>query len=284
MDTRVGRPIVATAVDGTELHAPVVDENEVRAAAGLTMVIGAVAFSYAYFTRQYIPLQVVASLFFVEFLIRVTVGIRYSPIGALARALTFEPAAGVGLRQTQTVRVDARAGHDLRDDDHHQHRDPRHAAPDDLPDLPDADVDGVGARPVPGLQDPRPDGATGLDARGPRIRGLRRRRLRAARTNTVRIRSPDRQTRLRGASLGPLVIYSGRPVTKPASEPGEACPTGDRDRRHHRRAGRRELEEALLDGDPHHVGDDHWKISASESPSSPCPSRSSPAPARERPA
>ena len=88
MDTRVDRPIVATAVDGTELHAPVVDENEVRAAAGLTMVIGAVAFSYAYFTRQYIPLQVVASLFFVEFLIRVTVGIRYSPIGALARALT----------------------------------------------------------------------------------------------------------------------------------------------------------------------------------------------------
>jgi Domain of unknown function (DUF4395) len=89
MDTRVGRPIVATTVDGTELHAPVVDENEVRAAAGLTMVVGAVAFSYAYFTRQYIPLQVVASLFSVEFLIRLTVGIRYSPIGALARMLTL---------------------------------------------------------------------------------------------------------------------------------------------------------------------------------------------------
>ena len=90
MDNRLDRPIVGTAVDGTELHAPVVDENEVRAAAGVTMVIGAVAFSYAYFTRQYIPLQVVASLLFVEFLIRVTVGIRYSPIGALARALTFD--------------------------------------------------------------------------------------------------------------------------------------------------------------------------------------------------
>ena len=89
MDNRVDRPIVGTAVDGTELHAPVVDENEVRAAAGLTMVIGAVAFSYAYFTRQYIPLQIVASLFFVEFLIRVVVGLRSSPIGALARALTF---------------------------------------------------------------------------------------------------------------------------------------------------------------------------------------------------
>ena len=284
MDTRVDRPIVATAVDGTELHAPVVDENEVRAAAGLTMVIGAVAFSYAYFTRQYIPLQVVASLFFVEFLIRVTVGIRYSPIGALARALTFNRppewvsakpkrfAWTLGLGMTFAMTIITNIG--IRGT----------AAPDDLPDLPDADVDGVGARCVPGLQDPRSDGATGLDARGPRIRGLRRRRLRAARTNTVRIRSPDRRTRLRGASLGGLVICSARPVTKPASQPAEARPTGDRDRRHHRRAGRRELEEALLDGDPHDVGDDHWKISASESPSSPCPSRSSPAPARERPA
>jgi uncharacterized delta-60 repeat protein len=53
------------------------------------MVIGAVAFSYAYFTRQYVPLQVAASVFFVEFLVRVTVGLRYSPIGVLARGMTL---------------------------------------------------------------------------------------------------------------------------------------------------------------------------------------------------
>jgi hypothetical protein len=76
------------AADGRELHAAVVDENEVRAAAGLTMVIGAVAFSYAYFAENYVPLQVVATLFFVEFLIRVTAGLRYSPMGLVARALT----------------------------------------------------------------------------------------------------------------------------------------------------------------------------------------------------
>ena len=60
-----------------------------RAAAGVTMVIGAVAFAYAYFTKQYVPLQVAASLFFAEFLIRVTLGLRYSPVGVLARAMTF---------------------------------------------------------------------------------------------------------------------------------------------------------------------------------------------------
>jgi Domain of unknown function (DUF4395) len=66
----------------------VVNENEARAAAGLTMVTGAVAFSYAYFDKQYVPLQVVASLFAAEFLIRVTVGLRYSPFGTVARAMT----------------------------------------------------------------------------------------------------------------------------------------------------------------------------------------------------
>ena len=39
-------------------RATLVDENGVRAAAGLTMVIGAVAFAYAYFAKQYVPLQV----------------------------------------------------------------------------------------------------------------------------------------------------------------------------------------------------------------------------------
>ena len=64
-----------------------VNENEVRAAAGLTMVIGAVGFAYAYFTRQYVPLQVAASLFFVEFLVRLTAGLGYSPIGVVARRI-----------------------------------------------------------------------------------------------------------------------------------------------------------------------------------------------------
>src|SRR5262249_48258193 len=42
----------------------------------------------AYFDKQYAPLQVAASLFFLEFLMRVTVGIRYSPMGLLAHAMT----------------------------------------------------------------------------------------------------------------------------------------------------------------------------------------------------
>ena len=75
------------AADHSRPRVAVVNENEVRAAAGLTMVIGAVAFSYAYFAKQYVPLQVASSLFFIEFLVRVTAGLRYSPVGVLARAM-----------------------------------------------------------------------------------------------------------------------------------------------------------------------------------------------------
>jgi hypothetical protein len=82
-----GQRISGLTVDGRQLHAAVFDEREVRAAAGLTMVAGAVAFSYAYFQQQYVPLQVVSTFFFVEFLLRLTVGLRASPAGLLARAM-----------------------------------------------------------------------------------------------------------------------------------------------------------------------------------------------------
>ena len=81
MESIFGQRISGLQVDGRELHAAVFNEHEVRAAAGVTLVVGAVAFSYAYFEQQYVPLQVVATFFFVEFLIRVTVGLQYSPIG-----------------------------------------------------------------------------------------------------------------------------------------------------------------------------------------------------------
>lgn len=64
------------------------NENEVRAAAGVTMVLGAVAFDYAYFAHRYAPLQAVTVFFFVEFLTRLRFGLRASPVGVVSRALT----------------------------------------------------------------------------------------------------------------------------------------------------------------------------------------------------
>ena len=85
---RFGQRISGLVVNGKALYAPVYNENEVRAAAGLTMVIGAIAFSYAYFDHLFLPLKIVTSFFFVEFLIRVTIGFQFSPIRVLSRAIT----------------------------------------------------------------------------------------------------------------------------------------------------------------------------------------------------
>jgi hypothetical protein len=83
-----GDVISASTADGKELRSAVFDEHAVRAAAGLTMVLGAVAFAFAYFDQDYLPLRVVTTLFFAEFLIRVTTGLRYSPMGLIARQMT----------------------------------------------------------------------------------------------------------------------------------------------------------------------------------------------------
>jgi hypothetical protein len=88
MELTFGQRISGLAVDGRELHAAVFNENEVRAAAGLTMVLGATAFAYALFAQQYVPIRVVTTFFFVEFLVRASLGIRYSPLGVIARWMT----------------------------------------------------------------------------------------------------------------------------------------------------------------------------------------------------
>ncbi|MEQ1682155.1 MAG: DUF4395 domain-containing protein [Burkholderiaceae bacterium] len=83
-----GETIDGLSIDGRPVKAGVFDEHEVRAAAGLTLVFGAVAFVFAYFAKQYLPIKLVTALFFVEFLLRVTAGLKFSPFGQLAKALT----------------------------------------------------------------------------------------------------------------------------------------------------------------------------------------------------
>ncbi len=71
-------------VDGRELHAAVVNEHQARAAAGITMALGAVAFVYANFDKLFWPIRTVSTLFVVDFLVRVTAGLERSPSGLVA--------------------------------------------------------------------------------------------------------------------------------------------------------------------------------------------------------
>jgi hypothetical protein len=69
------------------VRAGVFNENEVRAAAGMTMVMGAVVFVLALTEQIYLPLQLMTIFFFVEFSTRVFGGLQYSPLGRLSHVL-----------------------------------------------------------------------------------------------------------------------------------------------------------------------------------------------------
>lgn len=88
MARHYGETVAGLFLNGQPVRAGVFNEHAVRAAAGVTMVLGAIAFVYAYFAKQYVPIQAVTVVFFVEFLVRVTAGFQFSPLGLLARLLT----------------------------------------------------------------------------------------------------------------------------------------------------------------------------------------------------
>jgi Domain of unknown function (DUF4395) len=83
-----GEHVDGLVVDGRPITGGVFDERQVEVTAGLTMVLGAVAFVYAFLAKEYVPIKTVTAFFFVEFLLRVTLGLRYSPVGQVARLLT----------------------------------------------------------------------------------------------------------------------------------------------------------------------------------------------------
>ena len=76
----------------TPRRARLVDDNQVRAAAGVTMALGAVAFAYANFEHTFWLIRTVTPLFALDFLIRVTAGLERSPAGMLAGWMTRQRA------------------------------------------------------------------------------------------------------------------------------------------------------------------------------------------------
>lgn len=88
MITRSTQPVAPRAANGSVLLASVVNEKQARAASGITMGAGAVAFVYANFEHLFWPIRTVSIVFVVDFLIRVTVGIERSPSGLLGGWMT----------------------------------------------------------------------------------------------------------------------------------------------------------------------------------------------------
>jgi hypothetical protein len=81
-----------TIIPGLVLHGkpapyPVVNDRAVRAGAGIMLALAVYAFSQAWFLSDFLPLQIVVVIFFVEFSMKAVVGTRFAPIGRLAAFL-----------------------------------------------------------------------------------------------------------------------------------------------------------------------------------------------------
>lgn len=81
MTVQFNRVTAQRVADGKVLHATAVNEHQARAAAGITMALGATAFVYANFDKLFWPIRTVSTFLCVDFLCRVTVGLERSPSG-----------------------------------------------------------------------------------------------------------------------------------------------------------------------------------------------------------
>lgn len=73
-------PHLANAIaDAEYLRQGVVDERAVRASAGLTMMAAIWVFCLAFFYGMFLPITLFATYSFIDFVLRVFVGVQYSP-------------------------------------------------------------------------------------------------------------------------------------------------------------------------------------------------------------
>ena len=79
-----GYTIPGLTINGEAADYPVLNERAVRAGAGIMFLLAFIGFMNAWLVGNYEPLKIIVVLFFVDFFIKVIVGIKFSPISQLA--------------------------------------------------------------------------------------------------------------------------------------------------------------------------------------------------------
>lgn len=83
-----GNIIPGLVINGRPAPYPVMNERAVRATAGLMLIVATLAFSQAFFLKNFLPLKIITPILFLDFTIRVLTGpTRFSPFGALGAFL-----------------------------------------------------------------------------------------------------------------------------------------------------------------------------------------------------
>lgn len=81
---QVGEIIPGLLIHGKPAPYPVVNERAIRAGAGITLVLGLFAFFHAFYLGDFLYLKLLLPVLFLDFLIKVTLGVRFSPLSRLA--------------------------------------------------------------------------------------------------------------------------------------------------------------------------------------------------------
>ncbi|HMO77724.1 MAG TPA: DUF4395 domain-containing protein [Candidatus Paceibacterota bacterium] len=82
-----GQEIPNLKIHGVAAPYPVLNERAIRAGAGLMFAAGLFAFFHAFYLGDFVYIQVLVVLFFIDFLMKVVIGIRFSPISRLANLI-----------------------------------------------------------------------------------------------------------------------------------------------------------------------------------------------------
>ncbi|EHR73398.1 hypothetical protein BurJ1DRAFT_4612 [Burkholderiales bacterium JOSHI_001] len=92
MNLVFGESIPGLVMQGRPVRGTVFNEQQVRAAAGITLALATGAFVQAWLAQRYLPIQVVTVFFALEFALRCAFGLRASPVGWLAGKLVARQA------------------------------------------------------------------------------------------------------------------------------------------------------------------------------------------------
>jgi hypothetical protein len=83
----IGETIPGLMLYGKPAPYPVIDDRVVRAGAGIMFALGFFAFFQALYLSDMLYLQVVVVFFFIDFLAKTVIGLRFSPVTQTARLL-----------------------------------------------------------------------------------------------------------------------------------------------------------------------------------------------------
>lgn len=82
-----GRIIPGLILHGKPAPYPVLNERAIRAGAGIMFVFGFFAFFHAFYLQNFFYIKVIVLLFFVDFIFKVVIGTKFSPISNLANLI-----------------------------------------------------------------------------------------------------------------------------------------------------------------------------------------------------